>query len=583
MIQYPKNELAQIIINHCVKNGIVNAVISPGSRNAPLTVGFVNHPEIDCYSIVDERSAGFFALGLAQQSLKPVVLVCTSGSALLNYFPAVAEAFYSNIPLVIISADRPSHLIDIGDGQTIRQEYVYGNHILYNANLVEPRSHKIDKPDNSAKTESQSDSEEDNELLIVNALHEAIKKEGPVHINVPFSEPLYETTTSLEFDKFISSKVLPNEIKIDTIREELAIEGQMISSVADIWNSSLKKMILIGTNPPDQVLQRQLDEMANDASLIVLTETTSNLYNGRFINSIDKAIYPMNNEELELLKPDILITIGGMIVSKKVKQFLRASSPKHHWHIDSINARDTFFCLEYHFTVTPSLFFEQLKDVALEKQSDYQKNWLRIKEKRTIKHVEFLKNAPFTDLKAMEVILKQFPHQLHLQLSNSSIIRYSQLFDLAGQQEVYCNRGTSGIEGSTSTAIGASIMNSKQTVLITGDIGFLYDSNALWNNYIQNNFRIILINNSGGGIFRFIPGPKSTNSLEYFETPHQLNAEHLCRMYGFEYLIAKDELQLAEELKSFYILGEEPKLLEVFTPSEVNDQILESYFKALNS
>jgi 2-succinyl-5-enolpyruvyl-6-hydroxy-3-cyclohexene-1-carboxylate synthase len=173
------------------------------------------------------------------------------------------------------------------------------------------------------------------------------------------------------------------------------------------------------------------------------------------------------------------------------------------------------------------------------------------------------------------------PYNIQLQLANSSIIRYAQLFNLHSNLEIYCNRGTSGIEGSTSTAIGASLISTDQTVLITGDISFIYDSNALWNNYLKNNFRIILINNSGGGIFKFIPGPKSTNTLDFFVTPHHLNARLLCEMYGLEYQYAENTEELNEELKSFYLLGEKPKLLEINTPDKINNKVLEGYFKAL--
>ena len=289
----------------------------------------------------------------------------------------------------------------------------------------------------------------------------------------------------------------------------------------------------------------------------------------------------MNDKELEEFKPDILLTFGGMIVSKKVKYFLRKFSPNHHWHVDINNANDTFFCLEYHFTIAPQYFLGQFLPYIKLKESDYKQKWLNIKELREIKHDEYLKQTEFSDLKSFEILLDQLPYNIHVQVANSSIIRYTQLFNLHSSLEIYCNRGTSGIEGSMSTAIGASYINKKQTVLITGDISFLYDSNALWNKYIKNNFRIILINNSGGGIFRFIPGPKSTNVLEFFETPHQLNAGQLCEMYGFEYQNADNEESLRHELQSFYLLGEKPKLLEIKTPNDLNDKILEEYFKFL--
>ncbi len=584
MTRFPKNKLAQLVLQSCIVSGIEHVIISPGSRNAPLTIGFVNHPKINAISIVDERSAGFFALGVAQQTQRPTALICTSGSALLNYYPAVAEAFYSHIPLVIISTDRPSHLIDIGDGQTIRQEYVFGNHILFNANLIDVIGPDVLKREADEQTStSKIDTSLDNELLIAKALLIANEKNGPVHINVPFDEPLYETVEEMYSTVLESSVNQKQEIAIDNIREESNMGVEKIHELAEQWNNSSKKMILIGSNYPDELLQSQLDEISLDSSVIVLTETTSNLYNSQFINSIDKVIFPMNDEELEELKPSILITLGGMIVSKKIKYFLRKFSPKHHWHIDINNANNTFFCLEYHFIMSPQLFLGQFSPQVKEMNSDYKNKWLNIKNLRDIRHDTYLKNVEFSDLKSFEIVLQKMPYNIHLQFANSSIIRYCQLFNLHNSLEIYCNRGTSGIEGSTSTSIGASYINTKQTVLITGDISFLYDSNALWNNYLKNDFRIILINNSGGGIFRFIPGPKSTNALEFFETPHQLNAGHLCEMYGLEYRSVDNEERLKNELKSFYLPGEKPKLLEIHTINDVNDRVLEEYFKALHN
>jgi 2-succinyl-5-enolpyruvyl-6-hydroxy-3-cyclohexene-1-carboxylate synthase len=581
MTQYPKNKLAQLVLQSCVANGIENVVISPGSRNAPLTIGFVNHPKINALSIVDERSAAFFALGISQQTQKPTVVVCTSGSALLNYYPAVAEAFYSNIPLVIISADRPSHLIDIGDGQTIRQPYVFGNHILLNVNLEDIESPDITQVEYDEKTPVSSTDTLDNESLLAKAFYVAKEQNGPVHINVSFDEPLYQTVEEMNNRILDTPAFQEQEILIDNIMEESLLGEDKIQKLAEIWNSSSKKMILIGVNYPEVLLQAQLDKISMDDAVVVLTETTSNLHNIHFINGIDKVIFPMKDEELEAFKPDILLTLGGMIVSKKIKYFLRKFSPIHHWHIGSNDVNDTFFCLEYHFIIPPQLFLAQFLPYLKFKESNYKEGWLKIKSLRDSRQVIYLKQTEFSDLKAFEIILSQMPHNIHLQLANSSIIRYSQLFNVHSSLEIYCNRGTSGIEGSTSTAIGASYINKKQTVLITGDISFLYDSNALWNNYIKNDFRIILINNSGGGIFKFIPGPKSTNVLEYFETPHQLDASHLCKMYGLEYLSTNNEESLKEQLKTFYLSGEQPKLLEIFTPSEINDKVLIEYFKSL--
>jgi len=549
---YPKKELAQLVISACYQFNIDTVVISPGSRNAPLTVGFSNHPAIKTMSIVDERCAAFFALGIAQQTQKPVAILCTSGSALLNYYPAIAEAFYSNIPVVVISADRPKHLIDIGDGQTIRQENVFENHILFSANLIDDDSEK-----------------EFNTNIISEALQTATSKKGPIHINVPFDEPLYETVETLkEFE-------LPNVISSTAEKSHINFD-----ELVSIWNVSFKKMILVGANYPDAKLQMLLNQFEEDNSVIILTETTSNIASGKTINSIDQLIFPLSEEQLEELKPEVLITFGGMIVSKKIKQFLRKQQPNHHWHIDALKSINTFHCLSEYINENPVDFLPKLTGLSL-LDSDYQQKWLSAKEKRASKHKEYLNQAPFSDLKAFEQVLESIPNHSQLQLANSSIIRYTQLFDVNDTLGVFCNRGTSGIDGSTSTAIGAAMSEKNQTVFITGDLSFFYDSNALWNDYIPSNFRIIIINNSGGGIFRFIPGPKSTNALDYFETPHQLTAEHLCEMYQLTYNSATNVSELKERISDFYADSKQPKVLEVFTDKEVNEKVLKEYFNFL--
>ncbi len=553
MPQFPKNQLAQLVIASCNAHQLEHVVISPGSRNAPLTIGFFNHPNIKTYSIVDERCAAFFALGLAQQLQKPVAVVCSSGSALLNYYPAISEAFYSDIPLVVISADRPKHLIDIGDGQTVRQENVFENHCLFSANLI-----------------ANDGLKEENLNLLDYALRVATYEKGPVHINIPFDEPLYEMVDELIELEPVNSEVGEEPIEVEELQE-----------YANIWNASSKKMVLIGANFPDELLQVQLNKIIEDESVIVLTETTSNVYHEHFVNSIDKVIFPIDEIDFEALKPEVLLTLGGMIVSKKIKQYLRKYQPKHHWHVDCKKAFDTYFCLEKHFDVSPQLFFSQFFFLTDGVESDYQKSWLEIKEHRATKHNNFLAQCAYSDLKVFESVLDSIPSDIQLQLSNSSIVRYAQLFHMNPSLRVFCNRGTSGIDGSTSTAIGASVINKGQTVFVTGDISFFYDSNALWNKYIPKSFRVILINNDGGGIFKVIPGPQSTNALEYFETPHGLTAQQLCDMYQIEYDNANTLNELNVSLSDFYSESERPKLLEVFTPSSENDKVLKQYFESL--
>ncbi|WP_293890386.1 2-succinyl-5-enolpyruvyl-6-hydroxy-3-cyclohexene-1-carboxylic-acid synthase [Flavobacterium sp.] len=550
---YPKIPLAQSIIEICHAKGVHDIIISPGSRNAPLTIGFTNNPKFTCYSIADERCAAFFALGIAQQTQKPVAVVCTSGSALLNYYPALAEAFYSQIPFIVISADRPFDKIDIGDGQTIRQENVFINHSLYNANLTE-------------------DASEENDVFINQAINVAIARKGPVHINVPFEEPLYETTNKLSVDFNVTGLLKPLRF----------VDVDDIIAFSTLWNHSRKILILVGECAPNSIEQKWLNQLAAIPSVVVMTETTSNLHHPSFINNIDTVITPFSPSDFLKLQPRVLITFGGMIVSKRVKAFLRKYKPRHHWHIDESRAYDTFGILTKHFTVCPNQFFKQFLPFVKDIESNYKVTFQNIHSNRKVKHSEYLSTVAFSDLKAFEIIFSGLPKEIQLQISNSSAIRYAQLFDIDKSIEVFCNRGTSGIDGSTSTAIGAAVGSKKPTVLITGDVGFLYDSNALWNNYIPSNFKIILINNGGGGIFRILPGHQETETFNtYFETSHCLTAEHLSKMYQLDYLIASDDASLKQGLSKLFMQNDRPMILEVFTPTRENDKLLKGYFKAL--
>ena len=562
MPQYPKKEMAQLVVQALVEHKIEQVVISPGSRNAPLTIGFANHPKIKTKSIVDERSAGFFALGLAQQTGKPVVLLCTSGSALLNYYPAVAEAYYSRVPLLILSADRPAHLIDIGDGQTIRQPRIFEEHIFFESSLDE----------NSTLQENAKE--------IRTSLSALEESRGPVHLNLPFDEPLYETVSELyDFGSLLQPEVIEEP---SSLLKETPVPDQKMDELAAIWNNATKKMIILGVHEPDELIQIQMDHMAEDPSVLILTETTSNVFGQKFISNIDQLIFSLSEEELSDLRPEVLITFGGMVVSKKIKQFLRRHQPDHHWHIDPNRAMDTYHCLEHHIPVSAQLFFSQFFFLTKRIESGYQVEWLNRKENKKKSHELYLKAAEYSDFLVFNRVFRSLPKGIRLQLSNSSVIRYAQLFDLGEGLDVFCNRGTSGIDGSTSTAVGAATAFSGQTVFITGDLSFFYDSNAFWNMYVPSNFRVIVVNNAGGGIFRILPGPSTSGALNYFETPHHLNASHLCEMHGFDYQSASDLDTLESSLKEFFKSGSKPRLLEVFTPSEVNDKVLMDYFKFLD-
>lgn len=553
---YPQIPLAQQIIQACKAKNIKHIVISPGSRNAPLTIGFSSDEFFKCYSIVDERSAGFFALGIAQQLSEPVAVVCTSGSAVLNYYPAVSEAFYSNIPLVVISADRPSQKIDIGDGQTIRQINVLSNHTAYNANLSENTNFLTF-----------------NQYELNNALNTALKTQLPIHINAPFEEPLYK----------LSETILPFENQEVTM-DFLSPNPTFVEQFCKDWNNSSKKIVLVGILKPNSVESQWIELLANDPSVVVLTENLSNLQHSDFFQMIDTFITPIQNDKnlQKEFQPDMLISFGGMIVSKKIKEFLRTFPPKKHYHIDPFSGYDTFFCLTHHFKTKISAFFETIHTKLIKVSSNYHHFWRNFRDEMYLKREAFLNTIPYSDMYAYQSIFQHLTENIHLQISNSAAIRYAQLFPCKEGWEIFCNRGTSGIDGSTSTAIGAAIINPKPTLFITGDLSFFYNSNALWCQYVSKNFKIILINNDGGGIFRILPADKTHPSFEpFFETPHGLTAEHLCKMYQWEYTKATCQTELDNELTSFLKPSKTPKLLEIFTPRKINDTILTEYFSFL--
>lgn len=552
---YSNKLSVQLIGEVLYRYGITDIILSPGSRNAPLTIHFTNHQEYTCYSIVDERSAAFFALGMAQSKKKPVAVCCTSGTASANYYPAIIEAFYQNIPIVVLTADRPENYVDIFDGQTIRQKNMYSNHIYGSYQL------------------SESESEESitqNFLDLKKALNTCVLKSGPIHINIPFSEPLYEQTDQIEisFEKL----TLP----------EKNYNSDKYKPLFSTWNNFSKKMILVGMQQPNSELNQLLEKLAEREDTIILTEVTSNLNSSKFYPNIDRYMFPFGEEALDDYKPELLLTIGQNIVSKKIKDFLRKSKLKAHWHLDEYWHPDTYFSLTEKIEENPVIFLKELVKVP-PVASSYSLLWKQLKDERQLRHNDFIKNLPFSDLRVIKTLDEKIPDSYNLQISNSSMIRYAQLFNFNSKNKIFCNRGASGIDGATSTAVGFAVADTHPTLLITGDIGFFYDSNALWNKYIPNTFRIILVNNGGGDIFNIIPGPDSSNSLEeYFVTRHNRTARLMAQEYNFEYIQAHNQEELLKQLDSFFLCSEKPKLLEINTINHPNSRILRKYFNYLN-
>lgn len=553
-------KMVQSFVSACYEAGMETVVCSPGSRNSSLVIAFDEHPAFTCHVIHDERSAAFIGIGMAQETGKPVGIVCTSGSAMLNYYPAVAEAFYQRVPLVVISADRPEKWINQGDGQTIVQRGVYTNHIDAETHLDEEMNENVVR-----------------DLTIQTFEKIANYSKGPVHFNIALEEPLYNTVEITdELPQKIDWKLESPKLKeadIQVLKEGLGFE---------------KKMILIGQMPKNPYFEELLKNIADDTSIAILVENTSNLVSLKWIHCIDRTLQGMTAEDEANFAPDLLITFGGAVVSKRVKAYLRKFKPKMHWKVGfDFPEMNTYEALTHSFQVSETSFLKQLLDVKSDMiPSNFGGKWKQRDFLAQSKAENFLTTVPFSDLKAMELVLDCIPEHTHIHMGNSSIVRYCQLFDPISSMTYFSNRGTSGIDGSTSTAVGAAIAKKDVLhVIITGDVSFFYDSNALWSNYKIPNLRIILINNGGGGIFNIIKGPRdSKQNATYFEAQHGFNAEHLAKAFNVEYFSASSEEELLQNMNDFYSYDATGgmKLIEINTSSVQNHLILDQYFEALN-
>ena len=555
MKKFSSKRSVQLIAHYLKEYDIQNVIVSPGSRNAPLAIHFAELDFFNCYSIVDERSAAFVGLGMAKSLKKPVAITCTSGSAAANYYPAVTEAFYQNIPMLIFSADRPTDYVDLFDGQTIRQKNLFHQHSYGDFEL---------------KEDDKEDAELYNAEILKKAVELCIEKQGPVHVNVPLSEPLYD---------------LVNEIpEFPTVEKTIQTKKFDITSgmIAD-WHTSKRIMVLVGTRDYSEELEAQLGQLVKNHTVVVLSEVNSNLKNDKFFPHIDRYIFNFTEEDYKTYAPDLLITVGQNVVSKVVKRFLREAKPANHWHIDPVWQPDTYFALTQKVEVKPEVFFRKLlNDIQLEPRP-YFNLWDVLKDKKDRLHQDYCFNVPFSDFYVFQQLANYIPEKYHIHFSNSSAIRYAQLFEYKSKH-IHCNRGTSGIDGCTSTAMGYAIKNPDPTVLITGDVSFFYDINGLWNAYIPPFTRIIIINNGEGNIFKIIQGPSNADDNilnEFIATKHHKTAESLAKHFKMGYVKVEDDNTLERVLANFFVPDMQPKILEIFTDEMNNAEMLKNYFKSL--
>ena len=558
-------DVAQI----CSLKGIKNAILSPGSRCAPLTLGFVRNENITSKTISDERSAAFIGLGIAAATKNPVVLTCTSGSAAYNYSPAIAEAYYQQIPLIVITADRPPEWVDQLDGQTIKQENIYGQHVKSSYTFPTDLSH------DDAKWHAHR--------LVSEAINKAQSfPMGPVHINVPLREPLYpQQNETLAFSTGI--KIIEPTFSSSSISDEIW------TALKKSWNQYHRKLIVGGQYATGNTLVKHLESISLTQKVPLVGDIISNLHGSdQTIGHSDLILGQTKNGLSKSLQPELLITFGKSVISKNLKLMLRSYKPKEHWHIQENGyVADTYQSLTKTIPCSPEYFFSQVKSFSNkptfdnQKQENYYHIW-HIEERKCLRTMkEFFPQEPLGEFETIKTVMQALPESCNLHLANSMAVRYANFVGLNTTQKnigVYANRGTSGIDGSNSTAVGHSMASDLLNILITGDMAFFYDRNAFWHNYPYPNLRILLLNNHAGGIFRMIKGPESLPELEeYFETEQRLTALSIAKEFDFEYLKCNRRSKLTNYIKEFLELTGGPKILELESESKINRKTLSDF------
>lgn len=553
--------ISAILAEVLEKHGVGEAVCSPGSRCIPLLRAFHHSAAIHDRMVIDERSAAFVALGMSLASGRPVALACTSGTAVLNYAPAVAEAFYQAVPLIVVSADRPEEWIDQDDSQTIRQPGVLDN--------IVKKSYDIADTDLLRK---------DGEWYAARVFNDAMctalsRRRGPVHINVRINPP---------FTDGCDGRITPMTVPVKIVKQMTATESVAPEMMAQLARRAVNAKILVvaGFMPPREELNRVLAKLLGFGNVALIAETISNLYvgygEGDCISAVDALI---RSGRLEY--PDIVITIGGAIVSRMLKEFIRSGSATsgksapEHWSVGYNHTTvDCFRLMNVRADCDPVIFFREFiaamvrcLRTELHLSGDCAGYGARVRQaQRSIaalldKRVE---EGGWTEAMAVKTLMEELPRRDNLCISNGGSIRYVQLLTRRMNHAQYCNRGVSGIEGSTSTAVGVALSYGP-TWLLTGDMSLCHDLGGLYAAHSQKQLptlRIVVISNQGGGIFRFIEAARDLDIREEMLcVDMKQDLRGIAEAFGFRYFEADERegmrsaLEMMKDMEGLSLLN----------------------------
>ena len=560
---YSNKENVNILTSLLLEYGVSDAVVCPGSRNAPIVHNLSVCEAIRCRPVTDERSAVFYALGLAIATKRPTVVCVTSGSALLNAMPAVAEAAYQHVPLIVISADRPQQWIDQLDGQTIPQPDALGRFVRKAVQLPEPHN------------------DEERWLcrrLVNEAMHLATCRLGaPVHINVPISEPLFE----------FNIEQLPQLSRFNNIKRAVFKDASM--DMPDAFHEAKRPMIVIGQLAHGTVSHEKIRSLSE--KYVVMSEPLSNpsymtIHFDEAIRYIVSDNSSINDDEDDKTAyyPDYVVYVGDTLVSKPARHFLRnTKAPSCLITPDAADIHDPLMTLTDIVecdTMSINALLASLCDAPdTDERCRFHDRWQSFLD-ACAAHADAYapEYSQMATVKYFEEQLADLDIDICVHYANSSAVRLACIY---AQHYVWCNRGVNGIEGSLSTAAGFSLATHDMTVCVIGDLSFFYDQNALWNSNLRGNLRIILLNNRGGGIFRQLPGLSDSPAADdLVMASHENTAQGICTQNDIGYLSAKnmDEMQIGV-VTLLTRESERPMLLEVFTDSNDDIKALEKYFK----
>lgn len=551
------NILTSLLVSH----GVKRAIVCPGSRNAAIVHNLNECQDIECYPVTDERSAGFYALGMALADKKPVAVCVTSGTALLNLAPAVAEASYRHCGIIVISADRPEAWIGQLDGQTLPQPGAFGCFISKNVTLPEPHNDE----------ECWYCNRLVNEALLAVMAH----SRKSVHINVPLSEPLFEFSTDS----------LPVERKITCLPSVINSEVFNLDVISKLLNAK-RPMVIIGQ-------MSYYDESADKAlaaiskRVVVINESLA----AGVMTPFDLILSRIGDDERYL--PDFVLYIGDTLVSKRLKKFLRNSKETEIWAVSKDGEiHDTFMRLsgliEGNTTEAVNLLAERIKyDIEeSERPSNPDETYfdfINIWKKQTDiirKKIQEFEPAysQMAAIRNFELSLNGMTNGFQVHYANSTSIRLANIYS---EHYVWCNRGVNGIEGSLSTAAGFSVVSEDIVFCVIGDLSFFYDQNALWNTNISGNFRILLLNNCCGSIFYGLNGLEDSAACDRLVAArHQTTAQGICTQNRIRYVSAHNKEELCAGLATLMTIdAKRPVLLEVFTDAAEDKNIMKEFMK----